>query len=76
MAGQTEVWANAGDDTCEVLIAQETAQQISAQLNAATISITDDATGDTRTLNTADIIRVTPLIDSSADLPTTHGAGG
>jgi hypothetical protein len=76
MAGQTEVWANAGDDTCEVLIAQETAQQISAQLNAATISITDDATGDTRTLNTADIIRVTPLIDSSADLPTTPGAGG
>jgi hypothetical protein len=76
MAGQTEVWANAGDDTCEVLIAQETAQQISAQLNAATITITDDNTSATRTFAAADIVCVTPLISSSADLPTTHGAGG
>jgi hypothetical protein len=72
MAGQTEVWTDAG----EVLIAQETAQQISAQLAFGTITITDDNTSANRTFAAADIVRVTPLIDSSADLPTTHGAGG
>jgi hypothetical protein len=72
MTGQTEVWT----DTGEVLIAQETAQQISAQLAAGTITITDDHDGATRTFPAADIVRVTPLIDSSADLPTTPGAGG
>jgi hypothetical protein len=72
MAGQTEVWTDAG----EVLIAQETAQQISAQLASGTITITDDNTSATRTFAAADIVRVTPLVSSSADLPTTHGAGG
>jgi hypothetical protein len=67
---KTEVWLESG----EVFIARESSQQINSQGNP--VLLTDDATGEARSISVLDILRVTDLVDSSTDLPNTHWPGG